>query len=68
MNKFSLTIGGIIVAVGGSLLVQFGFTDGCSSEILAKIMPLLPVVVGGGMSYVGRVRMGDVTALGFKKS
>ncbi len=66
-SKFSLTIGGVIVAVGGSLLIAAGFTDSCSNEIINKIMPLLPVVVGGGMSYLGRYRQGDITPLGFKK-
>lgn len=65
-NKYSLVIGGVLVSVLGSLLVAFGLTESCSSEIVAKIMPLLPVIVGGGMSYVGRQRLGGVTPLGFK--
>ncbi len=59
----SLTISGVAVSVLGSLLVSFGFSETCSSEIVT----LLPVLAGGVMSYIGRVRMGDVTALGFKK-
>lgn len=59
----SLTISGVAVSVLGSLLVSFGFSESCSSEIVT----LLPVLAGGVMSYIGRVRMGDVTALGFKK-
>lgn len=59
----SLTISGVAVSVLGSLLVSFGFSETCSSEIVT----LLPVLAGGVMSYIGRVRMGDVTPLGFKK-
>ncbi len=67
-KKYSLVIGGVIVSVLGTVLVTaFGFTDSCSSEIISKIMPWIPAVIGGGMSYIGRIRIGDVTPLGFKK-
>ena len=63
MNKFSLTIAGVIVSVAGTLLLKVGFTEGCTNEIIT----LAPVIVGGVMSYIGRVRKGDVTLAGFKK-
>ncbi len=66
--KYSLVIGGVLVSVLGAIFINvFGFSDVCSNEIVAKIIPLLPVVVGGTMSYVGRVRQGDVKLSGFKK-
>ena len=67
-GKYSMVIGGVVVSVLGTLLVTgLGFSDSCSNELIAKVMPLLPAVVGGGISYVGRIRQGDVNALGFKK-
>lgn len=60
--KYSLTISGVLVAVGGSLLLHFGFSEQCSNEII----DLLPVVIGGAMSWIGRVKAGGVNALGMK--
>lgn len=54
---------GILVSVVGAGLVHLGFSEGCTSEMLAY----LPVIVGGIVSYIGRVRMGDVTMLGIRK-
>ena len=66
--KYSLTTGGLLVAVAGLVLVQYGFSDTCSDEIIAKASPLLGALPGIVMSWIGRVRQGDVTKLGFKKS
>lgn len=63
MNKFSLTITGIIVSVAGTFLVQVGFSETCSSEIVSNI----PLVVGGIMAWIGRFRVGDISPLGVKK-
>ena len=64
MNKFSLTQGGVLLAVVGTILVQYvGLTESCSTELLDKA----PLLIGGIMAWVGRYRLGDVTALGFKK-
>jgi hypothetical protein len=51
---------GVLVSVGGLLLVQFGFTEGCANEIIT----LLPVIAGGVMSWVGRIKAGGVDTLG----
>ena len=61
--NYSLTIGGVLVSVLGTVLVNVGFSDSCSNEIVT----MLPVLVGGVMSYWGKMRNGDVTPLGFKK-
>ena len=63
MKDFSMTIGGIVVMVVGTLLVDYGFTEGCSNEIITQV----PLIVGGIIAYLGRIRQGDVTPLGFKK-
>lgn len=59
----SLTLGGLWVAVTGTLLMQFGFTETCSNELVAN----LPLVVGGLTAWYGRVRQGDVNILGLRK-
>ena len=63
MNNFSLTIAGVLVAVGGSILLKLGFSETCSNEIVQ----LTPVIVGGIMSWIGRVKAGGVSLSGFKK-
>lgn len=60
--NYSLTIGGIFVSVAGTFLVQW-FTPSCAGEIADKI----PLLIGAGMAWYGRVRLGDVTALGARK-
>ncbi len=62
MKNFSLTITGIIVMVAGTFLMEFGFTESCSGEITSKI----PLLVGGLISWIGRVKAGGVNALGVK--
>ena len=61
--KYSLTISGVIVSVAGTLLLKFGFSESCSNEIIT----LTPTLVGGLMSWIGRVRQGDVNVFGVKK-
>lgn len=63
MSKISMTIVGVFIAVGGSLLLNIGFSQSCSNEITT----LLPTIIGGVISYIGRLRQGDITPLGFKK-
>lgn len=60
--NYSLTIAGVLVSIGGTLLVKVGFSEQCSNEIIA----MMPVLVGGVMSYIGRFRNGGVDALGRK--
>ena len=62
MKNYSLTIAGVLVSVGGSLLIHFGFSEQCSGEIIK----LSPVLLGGIVSYIGRVRQGDVNLFGSK--
>jgi hypothetical protein len=62
MTKYSLTIGGVLVSILGTVLIQVGFSEACTNEVVT----MLPVLIGGVMSYVGRFRIGDVDALGRK--
>lgn len=59
----SVTLMGVIVSVAGAGLIQFGLTEGCANEIAS----FLPVIIGGALSWWGRVRVGDVDALGRRK-
>lgn len=63
MKNYSLTQGGILVAVVGTLLVKFGFSEGCSNELISNV----PLLIGGVTAWIGRYRKGDVTLGGFKK-
>lgn len=62
MKDYSLTHGGVLVSVIGSGLLYFGFSESCSNELIA----LTPTLIGGVMSWVGRVRAGGTNVLGFK--
>lgn len=59
----SLTISGVFVSVIGTLLVKYGFTEACSSEIITNV----PLIAGGLMAYIGRIRKGDVNLFGVRK-
>jgi ABC-type uncharacterized transport system permease subunit len=65
--KYSLTQGGLLAGVAGILLVQYGFSDSCSSEITAKLLPLIGAFPGLATAWIGRYRAGGVTFGGFKK-
>lgn len=60
--KYSTTLAGVLVSVLGSLFVSWGFSEACSSEIVAWV----PVILGGAISWFGRVKAGGVNVLGFK--
>ena len=62
----SLTIKGLLVAVGLPLLVQFGFSDSCSNELVAKLAPILATLPGIITAWVGRIRLGGINALGMR--
>lgn len=61
--NYSLTITGVIVSIAGTALVHYGFSEQCSNEITQFV----PVIIGGIMSWIGRVRVGGVSKLGFKE-
>ena len=61
--NYSLTIGGIIIMVAGTLLVEWGFSESCAGEITTKV----PLALGAVVAWIGRVRAGGITLLGFKK-
>lgn len=65
--KYSLTLGGVLVMVLGTALVDsLGFTENCATEVTAKVTEYAPLLIGGVMAWWGRVRVGDVSSLGFK--
>jgi hypothetical protein len=67
MKNYSNVIAGLALSVGGILLVQFGFSENCSSEILAKVLPLIGAAPGLVMAYIARIAKGDVKLSGVRK-
>jgi hypothetical protein len=61
--NYSLTMGGLIVAVVVPVLAQVGFSQSCANEIITVALPL----AGGALAWFGRWRAGGVSALGMKK-
>lgn len=69
MKNYSTTYAGVIIAVGGTLLVQFGFSESCSSEIISLSNAwLVPLLGGGFFALKGRHNKGDVSILGVRKN
>ncbi len=62
MPKLTLGASGILVALAGSVLVHYGFSDSCSNEITQ----LAPVFIGGLMTWVHNVKSGTQTVMGGK--
>lgn len=67
MKNYSTTILGIIGTVLLPILVKAGFSDSCSGEISGIVVPFIAALPGAAVAWVGRVRAGGVTPLGFKK-
>lgn len=65
--KYSKIIGGVLVMFAGALIAQFGFSEGCSSEIMEKLTPIIGMLPGGIFVYISRLMKGDVTPVGFIK-
>jgi hypothetical protein len=63
MTKFSLTYTGIIIAVAGTMLANWGFSEGCSNEIITNV----PVIIGGLIAAIGRWKAGGINVFGVKK-
>ena len=61
--KYSLTHGGILVMVLGTLAVQYvGLSESCFSELVEKA----PLLIGAVMAWIGRLKAGNVNLFGFK--
>lgn len=67
MKGYSQIMAGVLVSVVGGTVATVGLSESCSSEITSKIVPMIPVIIGGAMSWLGRFKKGDVTLGGFKK-
>ena len=63
MKTYSLTQGGILLAVVGTAVMQLGFSESCTNELLQNV----PLIVGSALAWVGRIRAGGVSVLGFKQ-
>ena len=61
----SFTIRGLIVAIIGLVLQQSGVSIG--SENISTFVEVAIQIIGIGMAWVGRVRVGDITPFGARK-
>lgn len=53
---------GIIIAVLGLVIVKFtGISEACSGEITGWLATIAPVVLGGGVTWLGAVKSGTMT-------
>lgn len=63
--EYSMTQGGILVAVVGVVLGSI-FSQSCSQEIIGKLLPVIAALPGVITAWIGRYRAGGVTLAGFK--
>jgi len=63
----SQVITGILIAAAGSIVVGFGFSDGCSNEIIAKLTPFIGMLPGAVYAWVARFKKGDISPLGVRR-
>lgn len=69
MKNYSTTQAGILVMIGGTLLIYFGFSEACSQEIISLSNAwIVPLLGGGAFAWIGRAKKGDLTPLGFRKN
>ena len=61
--KYSLTITGLLGAIALPAFIAFGLSETCANEVWAVLAPLPGILV----AWIGRTRIGDVTALGVRK-
>lgn len=64
--NYSVTMLGILVAVGVPILAKIGFSDECSNQLINVVVNYLTPLVGAVIAWVGRVNAGGVTMAGFK--
>ncbi len=65
---YSKRASGLIIAVAGMLLVEWGFTGECSNQIIAKFQPLFGALPGIALSWYGSMKAkGPITLGGFRK-
>ena len=62
MKNYSLTMSGILVSVVGTAIMQLGFSESCTNELVQNV----PLILGSALAWVGRVKAGGVTVGGFK--
>jgi hypothetical protein len=66
--SFSKRASGILLALALPLIVQFGFSDSCANEVIAKVAPILSALPGLALSWFGSMKAeGPMTVGGFSK-
>jgi len=67
MNNYSLTIAGILTLVLSSIAKSVNHDFPVSEQELANTVTTIVQILGLLMTYIGRVRHGDITLWGAKK-
>lgn len=63
MKGYSTTYGGIIAMIALPLLVNVGFSESCSNELVTILLPMIP---GAIAAFRGRFKLGGIDKLGRK--
>jgi len=58
--QLSKEMSGLLIAFAGIALVQFGFSETCSGEIVSKLGPLLGALPGLLVTGIARRSKGDI--------
>lgn len=70
-KRYSLVQSGILLSIVGSgvvlFLTQMGVSEVCAQELWTVLGPWLVTAVGGGLSWYGRWRIGDLKVTGVRK-
>jgi len=64
MKNYSAVFAGVIAMIGLPMLVNVGFSDTCSNEIVTILGPMIP---GAILTLWGRIRLGGVNMFGYKE-
>jgi hydrogenase/urease accessory protein HupE len=68
MNNYSMTIAGILAMVLGAIAKQLNRQLPASEQDIANAITTVIQVLGLLLAYIGRVRQGDITWYGARKS
>ena len=63
---FSSTILGLLLMLGGTYVGTL-FSEECTTEIMAKLTPIIGALPGLVVAWIGRFKAGGITPLGMRR-